>query len=133
MHRLFSMIRGIGDVSMAVSRLVAEGLISLQQAPALEQHVSEAIQNDAVADWFSEKWQELKVEASILTPTGQTYRPDRVMVSNGHAVVVDFKFGEQQNAHKKQVAGYSELLSQMGYPNVTGYLWYFDSGSIVRV
>jgi ATP-dependent exoDNAse (exonuclease V) beta subunit len=133
MHRLFSMIRGKGDVGMAVSRLVAEGLIPFQQALPLEQHISEAIQNEAVADWFSEKWQELKIETSILTPTGQTYRPDRVMVSNGHAVVVDFKFGEQQNIHKKQVAGYSELLSQMGYPNVAGYLWYFDSGSVVRV
>jgi len=50
------------------------------------------------------------------------------------AVVVDYKFGKKkQKSYLKQVKKYMELLVQMGYSSVEGYLLYGNLGEIVPV
>lgn len=63
----------------------------------------------------------------------QTRRPDRVMMKENQVVVVDFKFGKENPKYNKQVKGYMQLLSKMGYENITGYLWYVDEERIEKV
>ena len=48
-------------------------------------------------------------------------------------VVVDFKFGTPRPAYVSQVSEYMQLLHQMGYPQVEGYLWYVYNGKIDKV
>ena len=78
-------------------------------------------------------------EASIVTGSGETFRPDRVLISRdgSRVVVIDYKFGQRRGAHFTQVRGYMDLLRQMGYPSVEGWLWYLSSdesaGEVVRV
>ena len=63
-----------------------------------------------------------------------TRRPDRVMIKGNKAVVVDYKFGsEKSKLHHKQVANYMNLLHQMGYTSIEGYIWYLSMGEIVKV
>ena len=38
--------------------------------------------------------------------------------------VVDFKFGAESPAHRRQVQRYVSLYKAMGYPSVRGWLWY---------
>jgi ATP-dependent helicase/nuclease subunit A len=47
--------------------------------------------------------------------------------------VVDFKFGKANKKYNKQVKGYMQLLSRMGYKNITGYLWYVEEEIIEKV
>ena len=54
-------------------------------------------------------------------------------MKDGQVVVVDFKFGKENLQYNKQVKGYMQLLTKMGYKNITGYLWYVDEGLIVKV
>ena len=74
-------------------------------------------------------------EASIVTGSGETYRPDRVLISRSgdRVVVIDYKFGQRRGAHFTQVRGYMDLLRQMGYPAVEGWLWYVSGEEVVRV
>ena len=60
-------------------------------------------------------------------------RPDRVMMKDDQVVVVDFKFGKENPKYNKQVKGYMQLLTKMGYKNITGYLWYVDEEKIEKV
>jgi CRISPR/Cas system-associated exonuclease Cas4 (RecB family) len=39
-------------------------------------------------------------------------------------VVVDFKFGRKRQKYHSQVKEYMDLIAQMGYRQVKGYLWY---------
>ena len=49
-------------------------------------------------------------------------------------VVVDYKFGlKRQSRYGRQVARYMELLLQMGYADVSGYIWYVGIGDIEPV
>ena len=74
-------------------------------------------------------------EASIVTGEGETYRPDRVLIApdGSRVIVIDYKFGQPRHAHRRQVRHYMELLAQMGYPVVEGWLWYVTDGEIIRV
>jgi CRISPR/Cas system-associated exonuclease Cas4 (RecB family) len=93
------------------------------------------LQNPIAKDWFSGDWEVIN-ECSILQNTGVevgTHRPDRVMVKGNHVIVVDFKFGKPDNKYIGQVQGYMNLLSQMGYQKVEGYLWYVYKNHIEPV
>lgn len=54
------------------------------------------------------------------------------MMKENQVVVVDFKFGKENPKYNKQVKGYMQLLSKMGYENITGYLWYVDEERIEK-
>ena len=61
------------------------------------------------------------------------FRPDRVMRDENETIVVDFKFGKPKEEHQEQVRGYMNLLREMGYQNITGYLWYVYPNKVVEV
>ena len=63
----------------------------------------------------------------------ETKRPDRVMIRGNEAVVVDYKFGREAESHKVQIRHYMEMLNNMGYTSVKGYVWYVSAGKIVRI
>lgn len=76
--------------------------------------------------WFSDRYDVLK-ECTIINPDGSLLRPDRIMVKGAEAVVVDYKFGEfvpYNKKYHKQVHRYMQLLMDMGYTKVSGFLWY---------
>ncbi len=97
--------------------------------------VAKMIASVAKMGWFSDKYEILK-ECTIIKPDGTLLRPDRVMVNDNEAVVVDYKFGEYSPSNKKyhkQVRSYMQLLMDMGYTKVTGYLWYPLANAVEEV
>ncbi|MCU0461642.1 MAG: UvrD-helicase domain-containing protein [Bacteroidales bacterium] len=132
MHRAFEFIDTIDDITGAVGRLVLEGLIPLSESESMTYRLRELISMPAVADWFLPGNRILK-EAEILTPSGTVKRPDRVIVRDGKAVIIDFKFGEENAHYADQILQYRDLLIGMGYRHVEGYLWYVDRNKITEV
>ncbi|MFT7033006.1 MAG: ATP-dependent helicase/nuclease subunit A [Cyclobacteriaceae bacterium] len=87
---------------------------------------------EGVNDWFSDEW-EVKSEMSIITETGHIKIPDRVMIKDKNAVVVDYKTGEENERNRRQVADYKTILGQMGYERVEGYLLYINLNKVEKV
>ena len=74
--------------------------------------------------YFIDKDHLALAKLTIITPSGNMQRPDRVMISGKHAIVIDYKFGhEQPTSHLEQVRDYMSLLRQMGY-TTEGYIIY---------
>ncbi len=139
LHQLFSTIRTQADIPEALQRMEFEGIIydSTLTRKRIERMIRLRLATPQVADWFSSRWT-LFNECTILSLDPQSgkvcqRRPDRVMTDGRQTVVVDFKFGRPQQDHRSQVIQYMELLSQMGHPSVSGYLWYFYSNQIIEV
>lgn len=135
MHRLFSLIESKSDIAAAITSVVDEGLIDESEREAVELLVVDKLSNPTVQGWFDGSYSVVN-EGDIIIP-GEDYRvrrPDRVMLKMDSTVVVDFKFGEvEDEKHKYQVKSYIRTLVSMGYPNVTGYLWYFDHSKVVEL
>lgn len=118
MHLWLSRIRTWNDAEPALYKLIQEGQVTQQQAIEMRQQfasLQSLIQRENHDDWFTNQYRIL-AEQDIITPSGNMQRPDRVMISEKHAIVIDYKFGhEQRLSHLEQVRDYMSLLRQMGY------------------
>lgn len=87
----------------------------------------------AHSEWFSPELKTLN-EVAIIDSFGNTNRPDRVLVDGeGRVTVIDFKFGEEDEKYSGQVRRYMRLFREMGYGEVSGYIWYVPTDKIIQV
>lgn len=115
MHDLLQRIKRIGDTEEALQAMLREGKIDHSDIDSMKSELNEFWEIEGVKDWFDERYEVLN-ERSILTPSGKFYRPDRIIVYQGKAIVIDYKFGENElSSHHKQISNYKALLEQMGY------------------
>ncbi|MBM6959417.1 UvrD-helicase domain-containing protein [Bacteroides caecigallinarum] len=137
LHTLFASIDTKEDLTAAIERLLFEGVIeSAEKAQEIYEIAEKALNLDEVKDWYSGEWT-LYNECSIIYNDEQgkmqTRRPDRVMMKGKDVVVVDFKFGKKKPEYSTQVREYMSLLSEMGYTDIKGYIWYVYSGELENV
>ena len=102
----------------------------------MESILKSRFSNPQVKDWFSGRWQTFNEQSIIaIDNEGKLFkrRPDRVMYDDGEVVVVDFKFGHEREEHHRQVAEYVQLLRDMGYPRVSGFLWFVYENRVASV
>ena len=137
LHTLFASIDTKEDLTAAIERLLFEGVIeSAEKAQEIYEIAERALNLDEVKDWYSGEWT-LYNECSIIYNDEQgkmqTRRPDRVMMKGKDVVVVDFKFGKKKPEYSTQVREYMSLLSEMGYTDIKGYIWYVYSGELENV
>ena len=87
----------------------------------------------AHSEWFSPELKTLN-EVAIIDAFGNTNRPDRVLVDeDGRVTVIDFKFGEEDEKYLGQLRRYMRLFREMGYGEVSGYIWYVPIDKIIQV
>ena len=56
----------------------------------------------------------------MILPNGNVLRPDRVIVKDNIAMVIDFKTGRREKIHEEQVSQYVDILRKMNYKKVEG-------------
>lgn len=137
LHHLFANIHTRDDIEPTVQNFMQQGLITDQrQSDQMLALIKRRIEHPTVRKWFDGSAR-LFNECTILSRDEHGHllsqRPDRVMVKGNTATVVDFKFGKKQQKYRDQVERYKQLLRQMGYAPVVGYLWYVYTGEVEEV
>lgn len=135
MHSLFERIKSYEDVSAQLKVMVKRGELSDEDAANVNTMLTKAFDNDLIKSWFDESWDVVRSESRIIIPEiNELKRPDRVMIRDNEAVVVDYKFGGiKQEKYNLQVAQYMNLLREMGYRDVRGYVWYVAINEVDNV
>lgn len=134
LHSLFEQSADINEISGKIDELTRNGIINAQEAVELQSRLNNALADETIRGWFDGSWETIRNEHAVLLPGGDTYRPDRVMTSGGTAIVIDYKFGLHESPkYAAQVRLYSSLLNEMGYTNVSGYVWYVSLGRYEKV
>ena len=128
LHYIFSTIETMSDIGPSIRALMTQGLVASEKdAQKLAADVEKWICQGHCEHWFDGHYR-LYNECEILEDLGnhnvRHRRPDRVMVTDEGVTVVDFKFGKPNVDYVYQVRDYVDLLCNMGYKNVKGYLWY---------
>ncbi len=133
MHELFGFISTVNDIDPAVEKYRREGILKKEEAEKLKKMITEKISASNVSEWFDGDII-VENERTILVSGSGTYRPDRVIETKEKTIVVDYKFGDlEERKYEKQVSIYMDLLGQMGYTGIEGYIWYVMSDKIVTV
>ncbi len=135
MHKAFEGAVCVDDVYSRIGNMRTNGAISEEEYVSLKSSIDEALLNPTIASWFTPEWDMVQMERAVIIPqSGEIRRPDRVMIKGDRAVVVDYKFGSHQSsAYIKQMRAYMELMLEMGYSQVSGYIWYIKSGEVFEV
>jgi ATP-dependent exoDNAse (exonuclease V) beta subunit len=133
MHEVLRNINTPDDIDQAIRRVFLNGLISQDERQKISELLHNALQNKDVREWFTTQWN-VKTEADILLPDGRKVRPDRILIRDNQAIVIDYKFGlVEEKAYQQQVQYYMNYLSDMGYLDIKGYLWYVGLDKIEEV
>ncbi len=131
-HEILSGIETSADISKACQRAFLEGKIDADERNQIEQTIKENLELKTVKTWFDGSFQVLN-EREVLAPD-RLLRPDRIMYSGKHAIVVDYKTGEQiPGKYNRQVERYAKVLKESGFEEVEAYLWYLADNKVVKV
>lgn len=132
MHELLSHVITLDDVSRAVEIVCHDGLYPAADSGRLRDHLLKLLNSEKVKDWFDGSY-EVRTEAAVILPSGNTRRPDRIMFGNDRVIVADYKFGEPSDHYIRQARAYRDLLTEMGYRNVDACIWYVEKNIVVAV
>jgi CRISPR/Cas system-associated exonuclease Cas4 (RecB family) len=131
-HKILADIDTVGDLETVIKKYVSAGIINPKEAENISLEIKELINLDNVRPFFTDLDKVIN-ETSILLPSGKTYQPDRVVQKNNETIIIDYKTGNQEASHLKQLANYQTILLEMGYTNVKSYLLYIKDRELVSL
>jgi ATP-dependent exoDNAse (exonuclease V) beta subunit len=132
MHRLLSFIKTEQDIDGAIERLLSEGSCKETDVDHLKRLTMKLVEHP-IANHFFKKDAIIKNEADILLPDGKSYRPDRVIISEGHATLIDFKTGKVSEHYRHQLLNYASILERMGYTQIQSFIIYINDELVIDV
>lgn len=128
-HQILEKLQEAGELDSLLQEAYFEGRLDLTEVQDVKASLTKLLQKPQMREWFDPKAQVL-TEQAILLPGGRSKRPDRILVADKKAVVVDFKTGEEKQIHQNQVKEYIQLVRALTDKPTEGYLVYIDSGLI---
>lgn len=132
MHEVLCNIIIWDDVPEVVESMIVNGRLSGEDIQIVRTELQKVCSLTAHTNWFDSRWQVIN-EHDIILQDGSVRRPDRLLLCDSEAVIVDWKFGyAQPDEHKNQVREYVRLLEDMGY-KTQGWLCYVNRKEIVKV
>jgi hypothetical protein len=132
MHSVLNEIRFKSDQDNAIARLVSTGKINQEEALIIQDELKHFWELPHTHAWFDSQVQVLN-ETTILTPEGVHYRPDRVVIKDNKATIIDYKFGDiVSKSHVQQVRHYMHLISLIGY-QTEGFICYVTLRKVEKV
>lgn len=131
-HQLLSEVFTIDQLDKTALRFVDQGLITREESDAFIKLMIKCFQDEKIKRLFSPHYR-VKTEAAILIPPGKMKIPDRILMAEQETIVVDFKFGKKSDSHLRQISEYVGLLKRMGYPAVSGKLFYVIENELVDI
>jgi ATP-dependent exoDNAse (exonuclease V) beta subunit len=132
-HELLSRADSIEQVDRSLQEMHQEALLKQEEIHEVRNLVIKVLQNNELRHLFSGHHQHLN-EQDIIASGGMSYRPDKILLNENEAIIVDFKFTDKiENAHREQIENYKHLLSEMHIPVVKGYLFYGFMDQLILV
>jgi ATP-dependent helicase/nuclease subunit A len=131
-HEILAEIKTINDIEKACNKAFKEGKINNTEKTDISAKLSASLIKPELYQWFEGNCR-IITERELLTPA-ELVRPDRIMIFNDKAVILDYKWGERiPEKHKSQVRRYVKYLKESGFNKVEGYLWYINRDEVERV
>ncbi|HMA68301.1 MAG TPA: hypothetical protein VKN74_00380, partial [Candidatus Mcinerneyibacterium sp.] len=134
-HDILSNIIEFDKIDEIIENAYLDGVLRKENIKEYKKLIKDIMQirysGGIVKDWFENNEMILN-ETSILT-SEEEYRPDRVIINDQIAEIVDYKTGEEHSSHKKQIKNYGNLFLEMGYKVKGIYLLYIDLKKVVEI
>lgn len=128
-HRILEKLQDVNELDSLLQEVYFEGRLGLTEVQEVRLLLSDLLHKPQMREWY-DPTSKVLTEQAILLPGGGSKRPDRILITDKKAVVVDFKTGEEKPGHTNQVKVYMQLVHQLTQKPTEGYLVYIESGLI---
>ncbi len=131
-HEIMALIKVPGDESFALNHFVDSGTINTEQADDLLQTILQIMAHPKLKPHFDTN-DNIFNEKDILTKSGKTLRPDRVVInSQREACIIDYKTGMENAKHKEQLFDYQSALEEMDIKVTHKILVYINHEIVIK-
>lgn len=114
LHYIMGLIETEVDIENALACVLRNGDIVEDEIVELKSKILEIIKHPKLQPFYSDG-NIIKNERDIITQNGSVIRPDRVVIKERKATIIDYKTGKQDSRYKEQVYNYADALEDMGY------------------
>ncbi len=130
LHQLLADFKSSNDKTRTME-LLNEFPFDANEKEKLKSEATFAMETLTSNNWTSEHY-EIKTECDISNGT-EILRPDRIMIKNKKAIVVDYKTGIAKEFHQEQIRSYKNGLTEMGFTEVETWLLYSAENKLISV
>jgi len=130
-HSLLSGIRSSGDLDKVVGEYELRGDLKKEDLEQAKSVISKLFSHPAIKKLF-DTGERVLTESELITAKGESYRPDRILIGDGNARIIDFKTGNYSEKHEKQLREYGNLIRNMGYNITELILLYISDQPVIR-
>lgn len=121
------------EVADCLKEMWLSGTIAEEELASLKTDVMEVLNHPELKSILAQSTENI-IEKNIVDADGKLHRPDRIVVHADGVTIIDYKFTlEQSDQHIEQLLNYKDLLRQMGFEKVQGYLFYAVSKELKAV
>ncbi|WP_136667322.1 exodeoxyribonuclease V subunit beta [Flavobacterium sp. H122] len=114
MHEVLSFVKSKYDVDLAIIKAIENGLITENQKEVVLQMLNDIVFHSELADFFDGKGQVFN-ERTILKKGTKNHIPDRIVVKEKEAYLLDYKTGTHNQKYVVQILEYENALKEMGF------------------
>lgn len=132
LHNILSKIKTANNIDEVLKTFYNEGIIDKNEFSEFSKSITRLLNIKEINPFFKEGLN-VKTEAELILPDGSLFRPDRVVLYEDKAVVIDFKTGKPSEKHRDQLNKYGEILTGMGQAKTEKYLVYLEDEKVIQV
>ncbi len=130
LHYILSKLTVSSELKQVIHDFKISGEINENEAETIERDIKNILSNHLIASYFAEGVN-VKNEMEILTEEGEILRPDRIVLLENEAVVIDYKTGKlKTKKYHEQMNAYEKALFKLGYTSVKKILLYINEQEI---
>jgi len=130
-HEILSKITTGNDIAEVVEHYVYVGILSAAEKTSVLTTLNDIVKHPELAPFFEQN-NKVYNEQEIVTPEKKIIIPDRIIIKNGKATIIDYKTGSPSSKHKAQIKNYANALSQLGFQVQRKILVYIDKKIVVE-
>ncbi len=131
LHEVLARVITPGDIPEALAWLKNQGGESQSIIADTEHLINKVVRHPDIKTYFDSSFQ-VYTEREIADEDGSLLRPDRLMIKNGEVSILEYKTGQPEKAHEKQVKSYADVLQKAGYHVKKAYLVYLQENIDVK-
>ncbi len=132
LHLLLSELDHYSTAEEMISAFTKKGGIEKEFNAQLLTDLNRISSNSIYQELHKNKTQVINEQSIIISAT-EVKRPDKIILKKEETIVLDFKTGLKKPKDLKQVKTYCEILHQMDFPNVRGFVLYTQDMDFVEV
>ncbi len=131
-HAVLAGINEKSEIDSTIDKIIFDGLINQEEKHFLKKEIAEIMAVPEIQAFYDESYEVLSERELILTD-GEVLRPDRVIIKDNIATIIDFKTGKREKKHLEQVIRYADILKTMNYNSVNAKIIYLSERLVINV